>query len=563
MTTKTLKTKRSMTGNHPLLPASQPSTGHSFLPQLPTYTLITWTFGRGSVIWRIWPAVLLHTLFAAAVVSLSMQHIYDLEIPNVMLTVLGVVIGFVISYRAMSGYDRYLAGRTSWSDVMKNSRTLTRLIWFHVPPRLTPKTPEETTSGEVNRPVEELNKVMAEKRIALDLVEGFAVALKHHLRGECGIYYEDLYPLVRPMHDHFHTADDKHTQHVLTTALPEPRKAQRITTNTTKLHPPVSESSSSHEAEVSVTNHDEMNAPDPVIPSINDYGTFDPNKLSSHHASTSRHRSRRASSGSSASSASSQSQRRPLLPSSKPRETGTKISKDLIPFAWMFVSLGRKLKRTPKNNEDINGHNGTLSRIRPGWQTPVDESLYVKHRPKVAGNGNNLPLEILRCVSEWFSVLEDRATVPGTSMGTMVATLAAFEDSLSTLERILTTPLPFAYAVHIRHTVWLYLFFLPFQLVSQFGYYTIPGVAIAAFIYLGFIAAGEEMEQPFGYDANDLDLDLFCQAIIHQDILHLKSSPCLNAYFGPKLKHHSVMPRRSRTLSEITGDNGHLEEDED
>lgn len=51
-----------------------------------------------------------------------------------------------------------------------------------------------------------------------------------------------------------------------------------------------------------------------------------------------------------------------------------------------------------------------------------------------------------------------------------------------------------------RHdsTVWVYLFFLPFQLVSQFGYYAIPGVAIAAFIYLGFIAAGEEIEQPFG-----------------------------------------------------------------
>jgi len=41
---------------------------------------------------------------------------------------------------------------------------------------------------------------------------------------------------------------------------------------------------------------------------------------------------------------------------------------------------------------------------------------------------------------------------------------------------------------------------LPFQLVSQFDYYTIPGVAIAAFIYLGFLAAGEEIEQPFGYD---------------------------------------------------------------
>jgi hypothetical protein len=33
------------------------------------------------------------------------------------------------------------------------------------------------------------------------MVDRFAVALKHHLRGELGIYYEDLYDLVRPLHD--------------------------------------------------------------------------------------------------------------------------------------------------------------------------------------------------------------------------------------------------------------------------------------------------------------------------------------------------------------------------
>lgn len=46
--------------------------------------------------------------------------------------------------------------------------------------------------------------------------------------------------------------------------------------------------------------------------------------------------------------------------------------------------------------------------------------------------------------------------------------------------------------------VWIYLFLLPFQLVGQFGWYTIPGVGIAAFFYIGFLAAGEEIEQPFG-----------------------------------------------------------------
>ncbi|KAJ6538909.1 hypothetical protein B0H10DRAFT_1856530 [Mycena sp. CBHHK59/15] len=180
--------KRSFTGHHTLLPAMRaPPT--QLIPKVPTYTFLKWTFGRGS----IWPAVLLHTAFAAAVVYTSRS----LQIPNVMLTVMGVVIGFVISYRAMTGYDRYWMGRTAWTDVIRNARTMGRLIWYHVPPRLTP-----FVAGDLSRPsVEEMSKVMAEKRMALDLTEAFAVALKHHLRGELGIYYEDLYDLVKPLHD--------------------------------------------------------------------------------------------------------------------------------------------------------------------------------------------------------------------------------------------------------------------------------------------------------------------------------------------------------------------------
>jgi len=472
-----------------------------------------------------------------------------------MLTVLGVVIGFVISYRAISGYERYWMGRTCWSDVIRNSRSLARLFWFHVPPYLTAKTPEEIKTGQVQRSAQELNKVMSEKRMALDLIEGFAVSLKHHIRGELGIYYEDLYHLIRPMHDHDHSADDRHTQEAMTSALPTPRKAQRITTRTV-ISPP--------HTEASFPQGSCLNADcDPIIPPINAYGTFDPQKLSG-EPSSSTHRSLRhsPSQASHLSSISAQSQHQPLLPSSQPpinENVMDQVSRDLIPFAGTISMLRRQFAPPPlevlppgfSEVEAGHGSSGPQSNLRQ-WQGPVHEGRHMKHRPKVAGSGENLPLEIVRCMSEWCSVLEDRGTVPGTSMGLIIVTISAFEDSLSALERILTTPLPFVYSVHIRHTVWVYLFFLPFQLVSQFGYYTIPGVAIAAFIYLGFIAAGEEIEQPFGYDDNDLDLDLFCHAIIHADIKQLKSSPCLNAYFGADKKQARSAPRRSKTLTEMT-----------
>lgn len=95
----------------------------------------------------------------------------------------GVVIGFVLSYRVCCGYDQYWMGRTAWSNVAKNIQTLSRLTWFHVPLRLTPKTPQELAQPVAPwRGKEEVEKVMSEKRMALELLEGYFHARYHSYR---------------------------------------------------------------------------------------------------------------------------------------------------------------------------------------------------------------------------------------------------------------------------------------------------------------------------------------------------------------------------------------------
>jgi hypothetical protein len=42
----------------------------------------------------------------------------------------------------------------------------------------------------------------------------------------------------------------------------------------------------------------------------------------------------------------------------------------------------------------------------------------------------NLPVEILRLLSDWFAMLEERTTVPGTSLGAMIEAISALEDAL-------------------------------------------------------------------------------------------------------------------------------------
>ena len=118
-------------------------------------------------------------------------------IPNVLLTVLGtlptiflsetaetearadfrpgVVIGFVISYRASSGYDRYYQGRSAGSDTAKTSRAFSRLIWIHVPLKIAPAR-IDANGKHADTEVAIARRIMAEKRVALDLLEGSVAA---------------------------------------------------------------------------------------------------------------------------------------------------------------------------------------------------------------------------------------------------------------------------------------------------------------------------------------------------------------------------------------------------
>lgn len=50
-----------------------------------------------------------------------------------MLTVLGTVLGFVVSYRTTSSFERYNEGRRLWAQIVLGTRTFARMVWFHVP----------------------------------------------------------------------------------------------------------------------------------------------------------------------------------------------------------------------------------------------------------------------------------------------------------------------------------------------------------------------------------------------------------------------------------------------
>lgn len=78
-------------------------------------------------------------------------------------------------------------------------------------------------------------------------------------------------------------------------------------------------------------------------------------------------------------------------------------------------------------------------------------------------------------------------------------------------ERIATTPLPFAFTLLTHRTAYLYCYTLPFALVAPMGYYSVLFTSIVAYTFLGLDVLSQELEGPFGREANDLPLDALCR----------------------------------------------------
>ena len=78
-------------------------------------------------------------------------------------------------------------------------------------------------------------------------------------------------------------------------------------------------------------------------------------------------------------------------------------------------------------------------------------------------------------------------------------------------ERIFGTPLPFAYTLLLHRTAYLVCLLLPFGLVEIAGWATPLFTALIAYTFFGLDRISEELEDPFGTEANDLALDSLCR----------------------------------------------------
>ncbi len=138
----------------------------------------------------------------------------------------------------------------------------------------------------------------------------------------------------------------------------------------------------------------------------------------------------------------------------------------------------------------------------------------------------NPPLRIAYWLEDYLHSQYRQGKLPLYQLTVLDEQLQVLVDVLGGSERILKTPIPLAYAIHLKQLLLLYCLLLPFQLVAQLGIFTGLVIGLIAFTLFGVEEIGLEIENPFGRDCNDLPLDAICDTM-QQNMRDLIQAPSL------------------------------------
>jgi putative membrane protein len=125
----------------------------------------------------------------------------------------------------------------------------------------------------------------------------------------------------------------------------------------------------------------------------------------------------------------------------------------------------------------------------------------------------NRPNYLLQRLGDRFRELYDEGKIHAMHLAQLDDSLTEMTGVQGACERIKSTPIPFAYNVLIHRIVAMYCFALPFGLIQSTGMLTPLVVLFIAYAFFGLDAVGEQIEDPFGLDPNDLPLSHLCITI--------------------------------------------------
>ena len=126
---------------------------------------------------------------------------------------------------------------------------------------------------------------------------------------------------------------------------------------------------------------------------------------------------------------------------------------------------------------------------------------------------SHVPLYLITRMYEEIGAWKKSGAIDGHELQVLDEEGRKFLDICGACERMCHTGLIRSYRAFARQCVLLYLVTFPWGLVHDFGWWTIPLTAVIAYFMIGLETVAEHVEEPFGTDEDDLDLDGLCRTI--------------------------------------------------
>jgi len=144
--------------------------------------------------------------------------------------------------------------------------------------------------------------------------------------------------------------------------------------------------------------------------------------------------------------------------------------------------------------------------LRDDWDMSDLEGLVPDEEIERLNEESNRPVAMLQTLGDRFREAWLRGWIHSMHFRVLEESLTEMTGIQGGCERIKSTPIPFSYTALIHKIVALYCYALPFGIVNETKWFTPIVVAIVAYAFFGLDAVGDEIEDPFGKDLNDLPL---------------------------------------------------------
>lgn len=165
-------------------------------------------------------------------------------------------------------------------------------------------------------------------------------------------------------------------------------------------------------------------------------------------------------------------------------------------FAKMISNHGFAMKENLRGEVQFE----ELEEITPAY-TDVLKSVY------------HVPNQIISSITERIVLLYKEGKITDPQLLELSKHMDAAVEIVASCERIRTTPVPFSYSIHLKKFIFFFTIILPFGFIHDLGYWCFIIVMIIFYALVGLEAIGEEIEDPFGQDENDLPMDAICKSI--------------------------------------------------